>query len=380
VGIPLISVFVDGLRPDWIRKMPFVRSVASPNALRTEFGYSIACHATMYTGLSIQDHGYWFVWLRNAQKSMFKSWLSRVPSALDQVPTRLLMRKALLHGMPDNRYPRGYFRVPRLVHVPMRQWPGLWVSEEKFWDEDNYAPSWTIFELARAAGRSLKTVGFHRGDQQASLKRPLRSDELDCDWYYLFTGAVDHAAHKTGGEGSHFEAVLLEVDAAIAARCNQIERRRGGFDFLLWSDHGHLKASRRVDIYDRVPKTLMASVPHVVDANFARFWTPGTSKRQEIVNILSRKMPEGRILSEEELKRYECWFPDFRYGDIVFYLDAPAVFARTAWGYSNSQKSIHGYTPDNDAMSAALVTTLPDVEITQLREIFGLHKLRLGLG
>jgi Type I phosphodiesterase / nucleotide pyrophosphatase len=375
---PLVSVFLDGLRPDWVQKMPFVRSLAAADSIRTEFGYSIACHASMYTGMSIQDHGLWFVWLRDLPNSPFNPWLERIPTALDQIPTRLVMRKILLQQIPAEAYPRGYFRVPRLINVPMRHWPGLWVSEEKFWDEDQYVSKPTIFELARRSGLSLKTLGFHRGDQLASVQQPLLDSDLCHDWYYIFMGAVDHAAHRTGGEGRHFDEVIVEVDRAIEARCAQIERAHGTFDLVLWSDHGHLKVTKPVDIYDRMDKRVMDSTPHIVDTNFARFWVDGDSK-QRLISMLENTLPEGHVLTQDEMEGYECWFPDGRYGDIIFYLDAPAAFTRTAWGFSRSQKSIHGYLPDNESMSATFVSTLESPSTNSIRDIFHLHKSRLGL-
>jgi hypothetical protein len=122
----------------------------------------------------------------------------------------------------------------------------------------------------------------------------------------------------------------------------------------------------------------MASTPHIIDTNFARFWVAGKD-RQRLISMLENDVPEGHILTQEEMERYECWFPDGRYGDIIFYLDAPAVFTRTAWGFSRSQKSIHGYLPDNESMSAALVSTVPSPGINSIRDMFGLHKSRLAL-
>jgi hypothetical protein len=375
---PLVSVFLDGLRPDWVDRMPFVRSIGAARPIETEFGYSIACHASMYTGLSIEDHGFWFVWLRDDAESRFKPWLRRVPRLLDQIPTRLLARKLILSGMKAEDLPRGYFRVPRLVNVPMKQWPGMWVSEPKYWDEDEYAASPTLFELARRKKTATRTVGFHRGDQLASVERPLGAEVHDVDWFYLFMGAVDHAAHATGGEGKHFEEVLHRVDAAIAARCGEIERAYGGYRFVLWSDHGHLKVARPLDIYERMDKSLMA-IPHVIDTNFARFWTETAAERDKLTDALASAVPEGRVLDESEMKRWQCWFPDGRYGDVIFYLDAPAAFTRTAWGFSRTQKSIHGYIPSNEAMSGALVTNFP-CATTRLREMFALHVEALDLG
>lgn len=377
---PLVSVFIDGLRPDWVEKMPFIRSHGTARALAPEFGYSIACHATMYTGASIQEHGLWFVWMRDHLRSQFPSTLSRTPRVLDNVGTRLLLRKALVSRIPEQSYPRGYFGVPRLVHVPIRHWPGLWVSEDRFWDEDDFAPVPTFFEHARRQGLPYRTVGLHRGGGHlAAVEKPLDLGGTEHAWYYLFIGEVDHAAHMTGGHGDHFTEVLAAADAAVAARCAEVQRRYGGYDLLLFSDHGHQEATVPVDIYDRMPSTLMRQVPNIVDTNFARFWTRDEGEAQALRRSLAARIPEGRVLEETELRQWECWFDDHRYGDVIFYLDAPAVFTRTAWGYSRSQKSVHGYVPSNPLMAGSLVTTLPDVAASRLRDVFGVHMRRLAL-
>jgi hypothetical protein len=377
-GKPLVSVFIDGLRADWVERMPFVRQFGAARRLQTEFGYSIACHASMYTGKSVQEHGYWFVWQRDPVNSAFPQWLERVPAALDNIPARLLARKALLRGVPGESFPRGFFRVPRLVNVPFRNWPNLWVSEPKFWDEDGYAATPTIFELARSQELRTEVVGLHRGDHLASVSQPLADAQLGADWFYLFFGEVDHAAHQTGGAGQHFDDVLRKVDKAIEGRCRQVEQARGGFDLLLWSDHGHAAVERHVDLFDRIDRGLLGQIPHFIDTNFARFWTKTTDQKRRLLAAL-QSVPEGWVLQEEELRKWECWFPDDRYGDVIFYLDAPAAFSRTGWGFSRTQQSVHGYIPTNDLMSATLVTTLDAAHVTKLRSIFDLHVDRLGL-
>src|SRR3954451_6111159 len=159
---PLVSVFIYGLRPDWVDKMPFVRSIAQAEQLATVLGYSIACHATMYTGLSIREHGLWFVWERN-ERSAFPQWFGKIPRLADNIPSRLVARKAAVSRMKQP-HPRGYFGVPRLINVPMRHWPGLWVSEERFWADDDYvAAGPTLFELMRRQSVRYLTLGLQHG-------------------------------------------------------------------------------------------------------------------------------------------------------------------------------------------------------------------------
>jgi len=360
--------------------MPFVRSMGDARRLETEFGYSIACHASMYTGKSIAEHGHWFVWLRDSARSRFPDSLHRVPAFADNIPTRVLGRKLLLRKLAPEDYPRGYFGVPRIISTPMRQWPGLWVSEERFWDEPGYAPTPTLFDGIRVAGLPHRVVGLHRGGSHLpAVETPLAAPSEATQWYYLFIGEVDHAAHQSGGEGAHFLETLRRADAAIAARCAEVQALHGGFDFVLFSDHGHLKVESYIDLYRRLSSSWWRRVPHIVDTNFARFWTDSPAEKARLTDELERSLPEGRVLSQEEQERWECWFPDERYGDVIYYLDAPYAFSRTAWGFSRSEKSVHGYSPEIEEMAATFVTNMTDLAPTRLRDMYGLHINRLGL-
>lgn len=375
---PIVSVFIDGLRPDWVQKMPFVRSMGATQELVTEFGYSIACHASMYTGESIDKHGHWFVWQRDASRSPFPPLLAKFPKLLDNIPSRLLVHRLLVLRIPRSSYPRGYFGIPRIISTPIRQWPGLSVSEDRFWTEPDYAPMPTLFDRAREARIVYETVGLHHGGAHLeSVEQSLSAGEKE--WYFLFLGEVDHAAHSTGGKGEHFDQVLKRVDTAIRDRCEEVRNRHGSFSFFLWSDHGHLAVEKYIDIYRRVDRGILAKVPHIVDTNFARFWTRHDDEIAQLSELLSGHLPEGRVLSRSEQLKWECWFPDARYGNLIFYLDAPFAFSRTAWGLSRSQKSVHGYSPEIPEMNATFVTNVDGATPKRLREIHDVHTQAFGL-
>jgi hypothetical protein len=50
--------------------------------------------------------------------------------------------------------------------------------------------------------------------------------------------------------------------------------------------------------------------------------------------------------------------PDNRFGELIFYLDAPAVFSRTIWGWSRSINSMHGYLPDHPDMDGFIASDM----------------------
>ena len=63
---PLLTVFVDGLRPESVEHMPFVREFCDRARIRTDLGYSVTCDSTMYCGVRPNRHLKWFIWQKGA--------------------------------------------------------------------------------------------------------------------------------------------------------------------------------------------------------------------------------------------------------------------------------------------------------------------------
>ena len=90
---PILTFFFDGLKPDSLAHMPFLNSL-SHRRLRTLLGYSITCHASMYSGVYPNKHLMWFVWQHSPETSPFR-WLhsARLLQYLDSLPMRLLVQR-----------------------------------------------------------------------------------------------------------------------------------------------------------------------------------------------------------------------------------------------------------------------------------------------
>ena len=59
---PVLTVFIDGLKPENIEHMPFLNSFSNKKKIKTEFGYSPTCYASMFTGVKPNKHLVWFTW------------------------------------------------------------------------------------------------------------------------------------------------------------------------------------------------------------------------------------------------------------------------------------------------------------------------------
>ncbi len=118
---------------------------------------------------------------------------------------------------------------------------------------------------------------------------------------------------------------------------------------------------------------------HLIESNYARFWFRNDSERATVERILA-SIREGFILTDEHLRRYRVDMPDNRYGDLIFYLDAPFLFSKTIWGFSRGQKSMHGYLPDYPDSDGVFLSQRPLVEGTHVELVDVLPTLLDSLG
>ena len=79
----LLTVFLDGIKTESLEFMPFLNSLREKRTIRTDLGYSVTCHASMYTGVYPEKHKIWFYWLKNAKNSPYR-WLKE--SGIDKIP------------------------------------------------------------------------------------------------------------------------------------------------------------------------------------------------------------------------------------------------------------------------------------------------------
>ena len=88
-----------------------------------------------------------------------------------------------------------------------------------------------------------------------------------------------------------------------------------------------------------------------LESNYARFWFRNKEEEEEVRQVLSNLGEKGFVLTPELLKAYNVEMPDNRYGDLIFYLEAPNIFDRGHVFIAGKQMdphyvAMHGYRPD----------------------------------
>lgn len=376
----LLTVFIDALKPESLEYMEFINTLEHKARVVPELGYSIACHASMYTGVHTNKHEYWFIWEYNPKTSPFR-WISKLHIP-DNMLTRLLSYQ-ITRLVYRKKY-RSYYSIHFLWDIPLKYWRFFDVSEKKFWTEQNYSKYKTIFEIFREYGINYIIIGMDKFPSiiknvikqilfqsqkrvKKSHNRKINCIGNDLQWVYLFYGEIDGLSHQYGQDHPIVVNRIKEIDIEIETITRELLKRcHEDVDILLFSDHGHHFVEKFVDIHKLFKKHgyNLNEFIHIIDANYARFWFRNEKERRIVEHILNELSDVGYILDDKLKYKYKVNTKTKNYGDLIFYLDLPCIFQKPSvkigpMCIESVYKSMHGYLPDYEEMKGVIVTNLP---------------------
>ncbi|MCH8864676.1 MAG: alkaline phosphatase family protein [Chloroflexi bacterium] len=358
---PVVTVFMDGLKADSLKYMPFISSLGHRRRLRTQLGYSNPSHASMYSGVYPNKHRNWFVWRYAPDTSPFK-WLQGIGRLPHNIYTKYAFYRTTTALL--TRHNTAFCDVPFLWWLPMSAWSNFDVNEKKFWSEPGFLTDYpTIFDVLRAHHVPYEVIGMVKGQTHRALGWIEAHNFSDIKpWTYLFIGDIDGYSHRYGPDSVETQERLGKIDRVLEQKYRLFEKALGDFCFMLYSDHGHMAvkeginlseffAGRGKDINDYI---------HIIDINYARFWFRNEKEAEAVTEALS-SLGKGFILTEEHLRKYRVDMPDNRYGDLIYYLDTPGAFTHGLVSVLGKPRghlpaSIHGYLPDYPDMDGVFVS------------------------
>ena len=347
---PVLTFFFDALKPESLEHMPFLNSLPHQRRMRSELGHSVTCHPSMYSGVHPDKHLQWFIWKYDPVDTPF-GWarVFRYLGFVDNLGSRYFLHKYTRLFREENS---AWFGVPLMVNQPLKYWPYFNVVEDRAWDEPGYLKEYpTAFDILRQYNVPFEIVGMTKGAGDEFTQIGGHEFGEICPWTYFFLGSVDSYSHHHGQDSPETIARMRELDRLV-------ERK-----VAAWSDHGHIRVERRVDIHKHFRRhgRNIHNFINLVEANYARFWFRNDDERAAVERILN-DLEGGFILTGEHYRRYHLQMPDNRYGDLVFYLDKPAMFSKTIWGFGRKQKSMHGYLPEHPGSDGVFLSNRPLVE------------------
>lgn len=349
-----LVVFIDGLKPESIEYMPFLNTFTTKRRLKTELGYSITCHASMYSGVYPNKHLRWFIWKYSPETSPFK-WIKKF--RIDYLPKNNIYLKYACYKITRffNRDNTAYFSVPFLWNLSIDCWHRFDVDEKKLWNEPNFLEDYpTIFDIARRHNIDYEIIGMVYNAAESSNVIKQHTFNTIKHFTYLFVGDIDPLSHVFGQDSPAVIKRLKSIDKILEEKYTEFEKKISDFSFILFSDHGHIKVENEVNLYSFFKSNgkRLNNYIYFIDSNYARFWFRNEREKKEVEKVLLNMDDKGFILTDELLRKYHVDMPDNRYGDLIFYLDKPNIFDRgelVAMGKQRktSPVSMHGYLPDH---------------------------------
>ena len=191
----VLLFFMDGVKYDMMKRyMPFLSSINS-RPLLSDFGYSCACHATMYTSRYIEEHKTWFIWKRG-ENSPYK-WINYIPGLkyINFLPLKLLIGK-VTRKLSHNK---SYSGVSCLVNLPLKYWSLFELSDNVMWND----PDWkkdipNIFSVMTANKIKHQVIALHRDTKADDVfKEEKDVDYKNDEFVYYFIGYTDNMMHAS---------------------------------------------------------------------------------------------------------------------------------------------------------------------------------------
>ncbi len=325
----------------------------------TQLGYSAGAVPTILTGKTPPEHGHFSFFYYDPHHSPFR-FLKYLPSFL--LPDIIFSRHRIRHHISKVlKKVLGYTGYFQLYRVPFRHLPYLNYSEKR----DMFIPGGMdgVPNLADAwQGRSYhisdwrKPGMFNFQEAEELLKR----GSFECA--FIYDAALDGFLHRHIGEPEAVRAELKRYEERMRRLYETAVACYDEVEFCVLSDHGMTPLTCSLDLRPVLGKYRWGrDYISFVDSTMARFWWIRPELKEELRAAVA-SAGHGHWLSEQEQERYHVNFPDHRYGDDIYLLDAGVQFAPSDMG-GMALPGMHGFSPDDkDSDACFLSNRKPVVE------------------
>lgn len=386
--VPRLSIFVliDALGWQFLEGREFLSDLLPYRVpLRTVLGFSSGAIPTILTGLPPSQTGHWNLFYYDPEGSPFR-WLKPfrfLPNRLmDHRVTRKLLKELgrSVLGLGKN------FECcvsPRLL-----PWFN-WIEKRDIYDRGGIPGTASIFDQLWDDGVRYRVYSYNRWTDSEILERS-RSDleRHEAEFFFIYLSEMDQCLHDHWKQPEELERRL----SAYAGSLRQIFELGRKIDenvtIAVFSDHGMTPVSQYFDLakeVDGLGVVMPDDYLSVYDSTMARFWFFRECARQSVVALLET-LPCGRILPDDELQQLGIFFPDRRYGEVIFLLHPGWLFSRSDFnGRRWMPSGMHGYHPDDPySYGVFLSNREPSPPVLTLADVYScmreaaFHPMRLA--
>jgi predicted AlkP superfamily pyrophosphatase or phosphodiesterase len=195
------------------------------------------------------------------------------------------------------------------------------------------------------------------------------------DFAFQYWAGLDGLLHMAGNDSPEIPKKLDHYDRWITRVVETAKKHYREVRLHVFSDHGMANCDVHIDLRARIePLGLEMGKDYAVvyDSTMARFWFLKPGVRERVVQVLD-KVPEGRIMPEEELRHYRAWFEDQSFGELIWLAREGTLIVPSHMG-ERPIRAMHGYHPTDPQSYATLFSSHDDVpaEVTHIPHIYQL--------
>jgi predicted AlkP superfamily pyrophosphatase or phosphodiesterase len=344
----LIVVLIDALGWKYVEDSNFLSDVLTyRQPLRTVLGFSSGAIPAMLTGVPPAENGHWNLFYYDPQGSPFR-WFRHFLFLPDWVLEHRVMRKLLKETGKRLLGLGPLFDCsvsPRLIPY------FNWVERRNIYDLGGIVGAPSIFDQLHKGGFAYRVYTYHHSTDAQILRQSEQDVRAGAaSFYFLYLSEMDMFLHMNCGEPGKIEERLRWYDKNLRRVFAAARTVCGDATFAICSDHGMTPVSEKYDLLKhfekltlRMPEDYLA----VFDSTMARFWFFNDAARSKVTDLL-QSVPCGRVLSDAELKQFGVFFPDRRFGEVVFLLHPGWLLSRSDFNGSGwNPVGMHGYHPDD---------------------------------
>ncbi len=361
---------IDAMGWEILRADPFGKGFAPVRKkLESVFGYSSTCVPSILSGRWPDEHRNWCYFVYDPKNSPFAGlrWLRWLPTA---VTGRRIFRRWLTKFVKVQLNFRGYFD---LYNIPFRFIHLFDFTEKKSPLQPggmNRGPNIFDFLSERKIPYFVTDTTQSEEQNRDDLIAALESERIDFAFQYW--AGLDGLLHSVGNQSPEVSAKLRRYEQWIEQVLATAKRHYAEVQLYIFSDHGMANCDELLDLkgqIDALPVRMEQDYAVVYDSTLARFWFFNDRARQLVTEAL-KKVPEGRILPDDELRRYRALFEDRYFGELIFLVREGVLIVPSHMG-ERPIRAMHGYHPTDPQSYATLCTNQPAIpdEITHIPHI-----------
>ena len=361
---PILPLFImiDAMGWEILRNDPFGKNFA-PNRKQLEsvFGYSSTCVPSILSGRWPDEHRNWCYFVYDPKNSPFRSlrWMRWLPTA---VTSRRIFRRYLTKFVKVQLKFRGYFD---LYNIPFKFIHLFDFTEKKSPLQPggmNRGPN--IFDFLTQNKIPYFVTDTTKSEEQNRDDIIAAIEAERVDFIFQYWAGLDGLLHMVGNKSPEVPAKLRVYEEWIEKVLAAAKNHYSEVHLYIFSDHGMANCDELVDLkakIDALPVKMEKDYAVVYDSTMARFWFFNDHARSLIHEALG-KVPEGRILPDEELHRYRALFDDRQFGETIFLMREGVLIVPSHMG-ERPIRAMHGYHPTDPQSYATLCTNQPTIPV-----------------